>query len=204
MLLLSAGVGFIRGFVNEVFTLFGWVGAILVTLYLTPVSKEFMRGFVESHIVADLITAAAIFLVTISIFSIITHFFGESVKQSKLNAIDRSLGFGFGVLRGLLLLGLAYIVFSFVWEKDKQPEWIVEARTHSVVEGTADWLADLAPEEDEDGLLDLENDEETKFDLLGSEEEQTKDESGYDDTTRSAIESLFQSSDEKPSENKSN
>lgn len=174
------------------------MGAILVTIYLTPVSRDFMRGFIESHLIADLATAASIFLITIAIFSIITYFFGESVKQSKLNAIDRSLGFGFGVLRGLLLLGLAYVVFSFVWEKDKQPEWLVEARTHSIVESTAAWLTGLVPDEDEEEAEDaLRDDEKTKFDLLGRDkEEQAKEESGYDSQTRDALGNLFELSDE--------
>jgi len=203
LLFISAAVGFIRGFVNEIFTLVGWVGAIILTIYFTPVCRGFARGYFESTTLADVVTAASIFLLSLAIFSIITYFFGESIKQSKLNAIDRSLGFGFGLFRGVLLLGLAYIVISFIWEKDQQPKWLAEARSHTVIEGTAEWLKDIVPEDETD--KDKTKDETIKDGVkkVGKAAGKAVDnavnaahEKGYDQKARESLEGLFEQNEQ--------
>jgi membrane protein required for colicin V production len=67
----------------------------------------------------------------------------ELVRGSHAGPLDRSLGFVFGIARGLLVVGLGYIVYSSLAPSAKQPEWVREARLLPVVKGTADVILSL-------------------------------------------------------------
>jgi membrane protein required for colicin V production len=174
LIFLSAGLGFMRGFCNEIFTIFGWIGAVLATILLTPASRPFLRNYIDSHILADLATASCIFVITMVVFTIISHYATKSLQHSKLNAVDRSLGFGFGILRGVILLGLAFLMVALLWTPDNRPEMIRKARTRPLLEVTASWVQDILPGEstieitkqDEDSELDkiMRGDDETETD----------------------------------------
>lgn len=155
LILLSIGLGFVRGFVNEVFTIFGWVAAIIATIYFQPVLKEYGQQLIEKEWLANLATAAFIFLLTLGIFSAISYYATRTLHASKLGIVDRSLGFGFGILRAVVLLGLGYLLFAYVFSRDEsKPEFIMEARTRPFLEASAEWLQAILPIE---AALDLED-----------------------------------------------
>ncbi len=145
LVLLSAGLGFLRGFCNEIFTIFGWIGAVVATILLTPVSRPFLREHIKSPIIADLSTASAIFIITMIAFSVISHYTTKSLQHSKLNAVDRSLGFGFGILRAVLLLGLAFLLVAWMWAPEDRPEMIQKAKTRPLLELAAHSVQFILP-----------------------------------------------------------
>jgi membrane protein required for colicin V production len=145
LIALSAGLGFLRGFCNEIFTIFGWIGAVVATILLTPLSREFLRGHIENKIIADLATASAIFIVTMIAFSVISHYATKSLHHSKLGAVDRSLGLGFGLLRGAILLGLAFLLIAWIWSPENRPEAVREAHTRPLLEETARLVQFIMP-----------------------------------------------------------
>jgi len=148
LLLLSAGLGFMRGFCNEVFTIFGWIGAVIATIYFTPVAREYGREFIEKKWLADVATAGTIFIVTLGIFSLVSYFATKTLAASKLNIVDRSLGFGFGVLRGVVLLGLTFYLYTYVFaDPEQRPAFVNEARTRPFLEASANWVQVFLPEE---------------------------------------------------------
>ncbi len=193
--MISAVVGFIRGFVNEIFTIIGWFAAVIATLFLTPVFRDFGRGFFDNKIIADLVTASVIFIVTLGICSLISYFTSQSLRESSLNAVDRSLGFGFGLIRAMILLGLAYVMVAYVWEVDDRPSWITQAHTHPVLETAGSMMNAILPgdldiqirEEDEPSALDrVMAGEKEKIDLPKIENQK-----GYSDEARDAIGDFF-------------
>ena len=107
------------------------------------------------------------------------------------------------MFRGVLLLGLAYIVISFIWEKDQQPKWMVDARSHTVIEGTAEWLKEIVPEDKTD--KDKTKDETIKDGVkkVGKAANKIMDnainaaqEKGYDKKARDSLEGLFEQNEE--------
>lgn len=180
---------------NEIFTIIGWVGAVLATLYLTPAFREFGRGFFDSEVIADMVTAGVIFTVTLSLFTAVSYFGSKSLRESNLNAVDRSLGFGFGILRSLILIALAYIMVCYIWKVDKRPEWVMEAKTRPVFESAAVMVKNLLP-----GDLDIiirEEDKPTALDRVMNGEKEKKDlpkkedQTGYSGEARDAIGDFF-------------
>lgn len=158
LLILSVGLGFMRGFCNEVFTLVGWIGAVVATIYFTPVLRDIGREFVHKKWLADMATASVIFIVTMGAFAAVSHFVTKGIHMTRLGIVDRSLGFGFGVLRGVVLAGLGFLLFAYVFEPDNRPDFIVEARTRPFLEASAKWMQVILPG---DSKIEIETKENT-------------------------------------------
>lgn len=140
-----------RGFCNEVFTIFGWIGAVIATIYFTPVAREYGRTLIEKKWLADIATAGAIFVVTLGVFSVVSYFATKTLAASKLNIVDRSLGFAFGVLRGIVLLGLSFYLYTYVFsDPANRPIFVQEARTRPFLEASSTWIKVFLPKDMDD------------------------------------------------------
>ena len=72
VLLISAVLAYARGFVHEVLSVGGWIGAIFATFYGFPYAKPFARKYIPLEIAADLTAGIVIFIVTLVFFSVTT------------------------------------------------------------------------------------------------------------------------------------
>lgn len=149
IVVLSGLIALFRGLIREVLSLAGWVGAALVTLWGFRYVQPLARNLIGGTLLADILAGAALFVLSLVVFSMISHAVSNLVRNSGLSALDRTLGFVFGLARGLAMVGLAYLALAlWVWAKPSdRPAWIVEARTLPLVEATADLLRGLAPPE---------------------------------------------------------
>jgi membrane protein required for colicin V production len=146
VLLVSGGLAFIRGFVHEVLAVGAWVGAIVAAVFGFPYAQPYARDLIPHDLAANVAAGAAIFVVALVVLSLLTRALSDRVKGSALNALDRSLGFVFGLLRGAVLVCLAYIAVE--WMVGSQPpSWLRDARAMPLVEWGADQLKSLAPSE---------------------------------------------------------
>lgn len=143
VLLGSAGFAFMRGFVHEVLAITAWVGAALAALYGFQYAQPFARQYIDTALVADIAAGAGLFLFTLLVLSILTKAVSDRVRRSALNSVDSSLGFVFGIVRGAVLLCLAYILVIMVTEEP--PAWLAEAKTQPWLERGATVLKSLAP-----------------------------------------------------------
>lgn len=146
VLLLSALLAFARGFVHEVLAVAGWVGAIFAAIYGFPHLQPYARDIIPMKTAADLTAGAIVFLVTLVVLSLLTTAVSKRVQDSALNALDRSLGFLFGLARGAVILCLIYIGIEVLLPKKDHPDWLTEARTLPLIEEGAGWLRTLLPE----------------------------------------------------------
>ena len=70
------------------------------------------------------------------------------MKNSPIGPLDRALGIAFGVVRGLVIVGLAYLAFTYFVPIRQQPDWLTEARTLPLMQSTAEVLLSLVPNQD--------------------------------------------------------
>ncbi len=157
VLAVSALLAFARGFVHEVLAVGAWIGAILATIYGLPYARPVahrligsepvpvLGGLLGNDVVADIGAGLVLFLVTLVVLSMLTRAISSRVKDSQLNALDRSLGFVFGLARGAVLVSLAYIAVEWMVPPAEQPAWLRDARSMPVVEAGAGLLRSLAP-----------------------------------------------------------
>lgn len=144
---VSAIVAFSRGFVSEVLSLFAWGGAAFATLYGLPLFRPYVREHIRPDALADTILVFALAIISLIVLKMVAGMIGDRVRRSKIGALDRVLGILFGLLRGLLVVCIAYIVISWIIPRDKQPDWIKSAETRALVEHGAKFLRSLLPDE---------------------------------------------------------
>ncbi len=67
-----------------------------------------------------------------------------------LGPIDRVLGFGFGAVKGVVIVVMAFSVlvlgYDTVWGPTGRPTWMTTARTYSFVSAAADAMVQLIGE----------------------------------------------------------
>lgn len=142
-ILISAILAFGRGFVHETLSIAGWVGAAAAVIFGLPIAKPYARDFIQPPLLADVAAGVAIFVLAMIVLSIFTRAIASRVHGSSLNAVDRSLGFVFGLLRGAVLVCLAYIPVQWLMAPEEQPAWLHNARLLPLVERGSSWLTDL-------------------------------------------------------------
>ena len=159
VILISAFLAYARGFVHEVLSVAGWIGAGFITIYAFPFVQPYARDLIPIELAADLAAGVVVFIVSLTVLSILTRAISKRVQDSTLNALDRSLGFLFGMARGAVLVCLVYIAIEWMMPVADQPAWLRDARTIPIIELGADWLRMLIPAEagSSDGIAEQAN-----------------------------------------------
>ncbi len=132
-----------RGFVNEVLTILAWGLTALVTAVLFGSVKGTVRQLVSPEWFADIVGLVGLFLAVVVPISFISYRFGEMVRQSSIGPLDRSLGFVYGVVRGLIFAGLAYMLYSYLVKPEGQPAYVRNAHLMPIVKSASDVLQSL-------------------------------------------------------------
>jgi membrane protein required for colicin V production len=87
------------------------------------------------------------------IVSILTVRISDMVLDSRVGALDRTLGFLFGLARGLVIVVVAFMFFNWLVPDRSQPEWVRAAKSKVVLTGTGQWLMSMLPEDPENTIL---------------------------------------------------
>ncbi len=152
VILVSAFLAMLRGFTREVLAIASWGAAALAAIYLHPLVLPYVKPYIAKEQVALGVAVAAVFFATLIIVSLITIKLSDAILDSKIGALDRSLGFVFGAARGLLLCVIAFVFFSWLVPEKTQPEWVKTARMRPLLQATGDQLMAVLPD-DPEGLL---------------------------------------------------
>lgn len=136
VVLVSVLFGAFRGLTRELLGIAGWV----LAFWLAFTFSESVAGWLEPRIdtpsVRKAVAFGGLFLLTLLLASIATFFAAGAIRDSRLSGIDRTLGGGFGFLRGLLLVAALLLVASQTAAR-KDPWW-----QHSLFVPHLEWLAD--------------------------------------------------------------
>jgi len=153
VMLISALLAMIRGFMREILSIAAWGIAAVVTLYSYSKLLPFAKSYFNNDIVAAAAVIGGVFLGTLLIVSVLTVRFSDMVLDSRVGALDRTLGFLFGLGRGLIIVVVAFLFFAWLVPERSQPEWVRSAKSRVVLQGTGDWLISLLPEDPENTIL---------------------------------------------------
>ena len=152
VVLISAFLAMLRGLTREVLAIASWGAAALAAIYLHPLVLPYVKPYIAKDVIALAVAAAAVFFVTLIAVSLITIKLSDAILDSKIGALDRSLGFLFGAVRGLLLCVIAFVFFNWLVPAQTQPGWVKTARMRPLLQATGDRLMAVLPD-DPEGLL---------------------------------------------------
>jgi membrane protein required for colicin V production len=145
---ISAVLALSRGLVKEVLSILSWVGAVLAVIFLLPRVQPLVGRYIHEPLLAQIAAGIGIFILSLIVFGIINHYLSANVRSSALGAVDRSLGLIFGVVRGAVVVCVAYILMSWAMPNPaSRPDVIREARTEPLVAEGATFLKTLLPSE---------------------------------------------------------
>ena len=145
VILISALLAMLRGFTREVLAIASWVAAAAAGAYLYPYVLPYLKPYVTKEPWASIASATAIFFVALILVSIITVNLSDAVLDSRVGALDRSLGFLFGAARGFILCVIAFVFFNMLDPGDRQPEWVRNARSRPLLQSVGDDMQAMLP-----------------------------------------------------------
>lgn len=154
IVLLIVGVGaiggFLRGFVQEVLSLAAWGLAILAIHFLHTDLTATIYEFMGTPIGASIFAFALLLLIPYAAMRLIARRAGQSSRNSVLGPIDRVLGFGFGAVKGVIIVvmmfSLLVLGYDNIWGPQGRPAWMTTARTYPFINASTDALVQLIEE----------------------------------------------------------
>jgi membrane protein required for colicin V production len=152
--LFSAVLAMVRGFSREVLSVVSWVAAAFAAYSLYPLLLPYAADYTTSTTVATIGSAAIIFLVALIIVSFITMRIADFIIDSRIGALDRTLGFVFGAARGILLIVVGMLFFNWLVDTPRQPTWVVAAKSKPLLDELGDKLVNMLPEDADATILD--------------------------------------------------
>ncbi len=152
IVLVSALLAMLRGFTREVLAIASWAVAAVAAYAFYPMALPYAQQYIPNKTVALAAAAGGIFLVTLIIAYFITAKLSDVILDSRVGALDRTLGFLFGALRGFLISVILFLFFQWLVADKMQPIWVKEAKTRSLLESSGNWIKSLLPD-DPEGLL---------------------------------------------------
>lgn len=162
VLFTSAVFAFLRGFIREVLTILGVVGGLAASLAfgkgLIPLMSDWIGvdpkaedpqkffDMIPYTMVATVLAYGSIFLVCVIVLSIISNMLAKFARHIGLGAIDRTLGVIFGIVRGVLVLAVLYLLPYLLFSEDTRKDWFKDSRLIVYIEQTSAWLAEFLPD----------------------------------------------------------
>ncbi len=177
IILLSGLFAIMTGFVREMYSLFNWVASYFVAVHFYHLAEPFVSRYISNHTTIVDVSIFVVFCASFIILAIIGMVLIRMlVRGEALSVIDHSLGFVFGLVRGLVIVCLIYLVASTVlWpdvdkpvatasledqasgtDTDKHekkqglsmsaPHWLLDARTRPLLAHGAAMLKEFVPE----------------------------------------------------------
>jgi membrane protein required for colicin V production len=142
----SALIAVSRGFIKELLSILGWIGAVVATILLFPYARPIVRHYIAEPLLADIAAGVGIFVITIIICGILNQMISSRIRGGSMGAVDRTLGLVFGLARGAVIVCAVYILLD--WGIKDRAEWpavVLEARTLPLVESGAGYLESMLP-----------------------------------------------------------
>lgn len=153
IMLISALLAMMRGFTREVLSIVAWIcaaiGAYLAFDPLYPMAKQ----YIQPDMLAKGVLIGGSFIAILIGISLLVILITEILLESRIGALDRTLGFIFGAGRGLLLVAVAFLFFSALVPQQKFPEWIQNARTMPILQSAGEMIIEFLPKDAIEGLI---------------------------------------------------
>ena len=213
VLLISILIAFFRGFIREVLTIFGLVGACFAAYIFAPMLEPVLSNFFVSPnteevgkflsvipypLLAKLLAYGGVFIVFMIVLSLLSHFLSSGAEKIGLGSIDRVLGAIFGLARGLLLVGLLYLPFFYILDDAQKENWFGSTMTHPYLEMTAKGIDHFIPKGAEEKVEEVKEEAPSNIERLirGAQpdrgDEADDETPAYDKDKREEMDQLFE------------
>ena len=154
LVLISAILATARGLTREVLSLATWAGSAAIAVYMWQYHPDIARQYIAEPVVADIATVVVTFIVALIVLHLLTMRIADFVVDSRIVPIDRTLGFVFGVLRGILI-AIVITIFGIWLLGTNLPDWASNAQSLPYLRDMGNTLISMLPEGLEQQVTDI-------------------------------------------------
>jgi membrane protein required for colicin V production len=135
---ISGLISLVRGFVKETMSLIIWLSAFIVASTFDDTVSVFLVNLVEMASLRHLAAWGGLFVGTLLVGALANFLLGKLVDSTGLGGTDRTLGFVFGIFRGLLIV-LAIVIILPKAIPVEQDMWWQESTLIPLFENFESW-----------------------------------------------------------------
>ncbi|MEM1131576.1 MAG: CvpA family protein [Pseudomonadota bacterium] len=147
---IAAIAGLFRGLLEQLLSLGALLAAVVLIGFAHEPATEYLATMTTSETGASLLAYIGLFLVGYFGLRWIARRLGQRSRESFFGPIDRVLGFGFGIIKGLLISTVVFLLIILVHEyahsSRERPEWLTEGRTYPLLNACGDLIVDYLAE----------------------------------------------------------
>jgi uncharacterized membrane protein required for colicin V production len=143
--IIVVATAFLRGFVREMFALAAWIISFLVSYFLSPIIAKLLSSYVTNQMVLEVVCRLIIFILVFITFILTTGDLSKELKGKMSNALDRSLGIFYGLIKTLIIFGFIYALTINIFTiaggktfqkksvKESLPKWLLDAKCYNLI-----------------------------------------------------------------------
>jgi membrane protein required for colicin V production len=150
--LVSAMLAMVRGFSREVLSIASWAAAAAAAYFLYKPVVPYVQPYIDNEQLAMIAAAGIVFLVALIVVTLITMKIADFIIDSRIGALDRTLGFVYGAARGILVVAVALLFFNWLVGTNPPP-WVANAKSRPLLDSVGAWIEGLMPDDPENSIL---------------------------------------------------
>jgi membrane protein required for colicin V production len=182
ILAASAGLGYVRGGARELVTVVAFILAVVVAVLGLRITGPIARHAIHIGVLANGLAILVVFAMVYAGLRILGRRLIQRIPGAEAGSrADRLLGMGFGLVRGVVALGVLYMLFTVATPPERTPHWVKHAALYPLSQAAGRVLIALAPE----GSA-------VAHKVVGAGPAAASDGPGYDDTSRKSVDDLVE------------
>jgi len=144
ILIISSIMGLVRGLLREAIAVITWFLAIVLAWSFAPSLEHLLGGVLEGSPMRIWAARAIIFVGILLLGGAVSVVLGHYIRVSMFAGMDKFLGFVFGIIRGVVIVG-AFTIAVQALRMDEDPRW-KNSRLMPYAIGVADALRGIVGE----------------------------------------------------------
>lgn len=150
--LVSAMLAMVRGFSREILSVVSWAASAAAAFFFYKPVVPYLLPYIDNEKVAMGAAAAIVFVIALIVVTVVTMKLADWIIDSRVGALDRTLGFLYGAARGILVVAVALLFFNWL-AGDKVPSWVEQAKSRPLLESIGAKIESMLPEDPENSIL---------------------------------------------------
>ncbi|MGI6852835.1 CvpA family protein [Mesorhizobium sp. 1B3] len=150
--LVSAMLAMVRGFSREVLSIASWIAAAAAAYFFFPQVLPYVQPYIDHPQLAMAAAAGIVFVIALIVVTVITMKIADFIIDSRVGALDRTLGFLYGAARGILVVAVGMMFFNWLVSSNP-PAWISQAKSRPLLEDIGTRLEAMLPDDPENSIL---------------------------------------------------
>ena len=181
ILAASAWLGYVRGGARELITVVAFIIAVVVAILGLRITGPIARHLIHIGFLANALAILVVFALVYAGLRLAGRRLTQRIPGADAGGrADRLIGVGFGLVRGVVALGVLYMLFTVATPPERTPHWVKHAALYPLSKAAGRVLIALAPE----GSA-------VAHKVVGSGPP-ASDGPGYDDASRKSVDDLVE------------